>query len=101
MSAYVPAATVTDLKAFWRAIVGLASGRSNATGTVTLAVSETSTTVTDANCASGSFIGLMPMTANAAGALSGISITTSNGSFVITHDSSTEDDRQYTYAIQG
>jgi len=104
MTAYVPPAGSTDLKAFWRSILSLASGRSNATGTVTLTVSATSTTVTDQNCAVGTVPILVPTTADAAAALSTTYIpaaTILNGSFVITHANNSQADRTFLYAFQG
>lgn len=104
MTAYLPSSGTTDLKQFWRSLLSLASGRSNATGTVTLKVSATSTTVSDGNCAVGSVIKLVPTTANAAGAIATTYIppaTVLNGSFVIQHASNAESDRTFSYAIAG
>lgn len=104
MTAYLPSAGTTDLKQFWRSLLSLASGGSNATGSVTLTVSAASTTVTDQNCAAGSVIKLVPTTANAAGALATTYVppaTVLNGSFVIQHASNAESDRTFSYAIQG
>lgn len=104
MTAYIPPAGSTDLKAFWRSIVGLASGRSNGTGTVTLAANATSTTVEDENCAIGSAIKLSPATADAAAAFATTYIplaTVLNGSFVIQHASNSLADRTFAYAISG
>lgn len=55
MTAYVPGITETDLKKIVLAIQQLAAGRSNAVGSVTLATGASSTMVTTANCAAGSF----------------------------------------------
>lgn len=104
MSAYVPGVNDTDLKKFQRAIHGLASGRSNGVGSVTLAVSATSTTVTDQNCAAGSQIILTPQTADAAGALATTYVpaaTVLNGSFVIQHANAASAGRTFNYAIAG
>lgn len=104
MTAYVPPQGSLDLKAFWRSIVGLASGRSNGTGTITLAANATSTTVNDENVALGSVIKLVPATADAAAALASTYIPTAtvlNGSFVIQHASSALADRTFSYAIAG
>jgi len=69
MSVTVPALNETRLSKINQAIQQLASGRSNAFGTVTLAVSPaTSTTVTDRNCGTDTVPILMPTTANAAAA---------------------------------
>ncbi|MGA7810669.1 hypothetical protein [Bradyrhizobium sp.] len=104
MTVYIPPLGTTDLKAIIRSLMQLASGRSNATGTVTLAANATSTLVNDQNCAAGSAITLTAMTADAAAAqasLPGIFVTASNGSFVINHASNAQTDRQFTYAIHG
>jgi ABC-type branched-subunit amino acid transport system substrate-binding protein len=101
MTAFVPGLSETDPKKLILSLQQLAAGRSNATGTVTLTVSATSTTVTDQNCAAGSAIVLTPQTANAAAALATTYVSTANGSFVITHSSNTQADRTFAYAIQG
>lgn len=104
MTAYLPPAGSLDLKAFWRAIVGLASGRSNGVGTITLAASATTTTVSDENVAAGSVIKLSPATANAAAALGTTYVplaTVLNGSFVIQHANNSQTDRTFGYAIAG
>lgn len=104
MTAYVPGENDTDLKKYRRAILGLSQGRSNGVGRVTLAVSATSTTVTDQNCAAGSQIILTPQTADAAAALATSYVpapTVLNGSFVIQHVSNTQADRTFSYAIAG
>lgn len=104
MVVYVPGANETDLKKFRRSIAEQAAGRSNAIGTITLAVSAASTTVTDGNCAATSGIYLMPETANAAAALATTYIpvaTILNGSFVIQHANNSQADRTFLYAIHG
>lgn len=106
MTAYVPSLEEKDLKKFRRSIVELASGRSNATGTVTLATSAASTTVNDPNCAAGSVVILMPTTANAAtevgnGTIYVPAATIINGQFVITHANSATTGRTFLYAFCG
>jgi hypothetical protein len=102
MTAYLPGEGTSDVKAIWRAILSLASGRSNATGTVLLTPSAGSTTTIDNNVAGGSAIQLTPMTANAAAALSTTYVSaTANGSFTLAHASNSQNDRQFTYAIIG
>lgn len=101
MTAYVPSLSETSLRLLITSLQQLAAGRSNAIGTVTLAESATTTTVTDQNCAAVSAIVLTPQTANAAAALATSYVTTANGSFVITHDSNTQSDRTFAYAICG
>lgn len=79
----------------------LAQGRSNGTGTVTLATSGTTTTVTAPTCEANSTVILSPTNSGAAATLTTTYIsTTSNGSFVITHTSSGTS-RIFRWAIQG
>lgn len=105
MSVTVPALTETRLPKINQAIQQLASGRSNAFGTVTLAVSPaTSTTVADPNCGTDTVPQLTPATADAAAALATTYIpiaTVTNGAFVIQHSSSASVDRTFRYALHG
>lgn len=105
MTVSVPGLNETDLKIIIQAIQQLSAGRSNAVGTVTLAVAPaTSTTVTSRNCASGTVPILVPTTANAAAAMSGVYVPTAtigNGTFVIQHASSAQTDRTYLFALHG
>lgn len=104
MTAYVPGLDEKDQKAVIRSLRELASGRSNATGTVTLTTSTTTTAVTNANCAAGSTIIVTPTTANAATEVGNGTMYVSavaNGSFTITHASSATTGRTFLYAILG
>ena len=67
------------------------------TGTVTVANSATTTTVTNAKVTAAARIFLQPRNANAAAAGAFIS-TISNGSFVITHNNATTE-RKFDYLI--
>jgi hypothetical protein len=104
MTAYVPGISETDLKKIVLAIQQLAAGRSNATGSVTLATGSATTTVTTANCAAGSTPILTPTSANAATEVGNgtmfISAVT-NGSFMITHANSATAGRTFLYAVLG
>lgn len=104
MTVYVPATTETDLKKIILAIQQLSSGRSNAIGTVTLTISVATTTVTDANCSSGSVPILVPTTANAAAEVGNGTMYVSavaNSSFTITHANSATTGRTFLYALHG
>lgn len=104
MTITVPGLNETDPKKIVQAIQQLSAGRSNAVGTVTLAVSAASTTVTDRNCAAGTVPILVPTTANAAAAVSTNYVPTAtitNGSFVIQHANNTQADRTFRYALHG
>ncbi len=77
------------------------NGGGNNSGTVTFTVAAASTTVIDTRVSVSSYIGLMPTTANAAGALATTYITTDKGSFVITHTNNAQTDRTFKYGIGG
>ena len=104
MTAYVPGITETDLKKIVLAIQQLAAGRSNATGTVTLATGSATTVVPDRNCAAGSTPLFTPATANAATELGNGTMYVSavaNGTFTITHANSATTGRTFLYALIG
>ena len=104
MTAYVPGITETDLKKIVLAIQGLAAGRSNAVGTVTLATGVSTTTVSTPNAASGSTPILTPASPGAATEHGNGTIYVSavaNGSFTITHVNSTTPGRTFFYAVLG
>jgi hypothetical protein len=112
MTAFVPGITETDLKKIVLAIQQLASGRSNAVGTVTLATGSATTTVSTANgaltqsglIAPGSVPILVPTTANAAtefGAGAWYISAVAKDSFTITHTNSGTTGRTFLWAILG
>jgi hypothetical protein len=104
MTAYVPGITETDLKKIVLAIQQLAAGRSNAVGSVTLAVGASSTTVTTANCAAGSVPILVSASANAATEVGNGTMYVSavaNGGFTISHANSATAGRTFLYAVVG
>lgn len=111
MTAYVPGITETDLKKIILSIQQLASGRSNAVGTVTLATSSATTTVDVASntiapsvIAVGSVPILVPTTANAATEVGNGTMYISavaKGSFTITHANSATTGRTFLWAILG
>ncbi len=79
-------------------------GKLNCAGSVTLAAGQTTTSVQDPRAASGSFVGFMPLTADAAAELAGGTMYVSSrarGSFVITHVNSAQTDRDFAYVIIG
>lgn len=101
MTVYVPDVNDPDLKKVIRSLGQLASGRSNAIGTVTCSTSST-TTVTDANCSAGSFVQLTASSSNAAAAATSTWFSSaSNGSFVVAHTVASTTDRTFKYAITG
>mgnify|MGYP007132436762 CR=1 FL=1 len=85
-------------------LVLMAQGRSNATGTVTLAPSATSTVIPDTRIAADSVILLQPTTANAAAALATTYVQNANrtnGQVTVTHVSNSQTDRTFKYLISG
>jgi hypothetical protein len=104
VTAYAPGITETDLKKIVLAIQQLASGRSNAVGSVTLTTGAATTAVTDRNCAAGTVPVLVPTTANAAAEIGNGTMYISavaNGSFTITHANSATTGRTFLYALHG
>jgi hypothetical protein len=82
----------------------LAQGRSNATGTVTLAPNAGSTTVTAVTCATGATVMLTPTTADAAAEIKNGTLWISavgNQSFTITHANNAQADRTFLWAAYG
>ncbi len=78
------------------------SGKLNIVGELTLAAGAPTTTLNDPLITRASFIGLMPMTANAAAALAALYFDpTASGSVAIRHANNSQTDRQFRYAILG
>ena len=93
-----------DLTKLTLAINELASGRSNATGTFTLASGATTTSVTAPTCAAGSVPILVATTANAAAELGNGTLYVSavgKGSFTVTHANNGQTDRNFLFVCVG
>ncbi len=90
-----------DLQA--RAVVNNAvAGKLNVLGEVTLDANAASTALNDPLITQASFIGLMPMSANAAAALAELYFAPSvTGGVVIAHANNSQADRTFRYAILG
>ena len=90
-----------DLQA--RAVINNAvAGKLNVLGEVTLNPNQSTTTLNDALITQASFIGLMPMTGNAAAAMAGLFFAPSlTGSVVISHANNSQSDRRFRYAVLG
>ena len=104
MSTYIVARDENDLKKFALAIQQLAQGRSNATGSCTLAPSASSTTVVAQNCGAGSVVLLSPRTAHAAAELAAGTLYVSAvalGSFTLAHANNAQTDRSFGYVCLG
>jgi len=77
-------------------------GKTNNTGTVTLADGSSTTTVTDRPAGSDSVITFMPTTANAAADLANLYVSSrDDGQFTLTHTNNSQTDRTYGYVITG
>lgn len=102
MTATIPATFETDQTVQNFCIQELAAGRSNANGTLTLAASVGTTTVTAKNCGAGSAVLLFPTTANGAAAIATTYVSTvSPGSFVLTHTNNVQTDRSFFFVCLG
>lgn len=80
---------------------GVMDGKINATGTVTLTASSTTTTLTDRRIGTGSVILFMPTTQNAAGEIGMYVSSRGQGTATITHASMSQTDRTFAYALLG
>lgn len=107
MSAYVPSLEETDLKNIILAIQQLAAGRSNATGTVTLATGAATTVVTPTQSgliSSNSNIHFTPKTAAAATEWASGNMyvsSVSKDTFTITHTNSATAGRTFMWSVLG
>ena len=93
-----------DLSKLTLAINELASGRSNSTGTFTLAAGAATTVVTAPTCAAGSVPILVPATANAASEIGNGAIYVSavgRSSFTVVHANNAQTDRTYLFVCLG
>ena len=81
----------------------LVEGKSNNTGTVTLATaSATTTTLTDERIGYDSVIVFMPTTANAASAMTNLYVSAkTQGSATLTHSANTSTNKTYSYIVVG
>jgi hypothetical protein len=86
------------------AINQLASGRSNATGTVTLSTVASATTVSAPTCGAGSGVWLFPTTANAASVVASAYVASTDvtkGQFIVHHSSSSTTNRIFFWLAMG
>lgn len=104
MTAYVPSRDEKDLSKIILSLQELAAGRSNGVGEFTLATGAATTTVSDNNCAVGSTVIPVPMTANAATEIGNGTMylfSVANKSFTFAHANSATANRTFRYAIVG
>lgn len=92
-----------DLRTISEVVNNLLRGKTNNTGTVTLAASSaTATTLDNALISADSVILLMPTTANAAAWMNDVYVSArTNGSATLTHSANTATDRTFAYAVIG
>jgi phage tail sheath gpL-like len=94
-----PATSDRDLR---QIVAGIMDGKINATGTVTLTASDTTTTLTDPRIGAGSVILFMPTTANAKTAAANLYVSArASGSATLTHASSANVDQTFGYVVIG
>lgn len=85
-----------------RVLNSVLAGRLNVTAELTLTANVATTTLTDARLSAQSFIGLCPLTANAAAAVGTTYISARNeGSCVVTHANNAQTDRDFSVLIIG
>ena len=90
------------LRRMWVVLSQMQQGKLNAVGSVTLTASATTTAISDARINAESWIGLMPKTANAAGALATTYVSSrSDGTATLAHASTTTTDRGFDFCIIG
>lgn len=90
------------LRRSWLVLSQVQRGKLNAVGSVTLAASAVTTVIGDDRISGESWIGLMPKTANAAGALATTYVSArANGTATLAHASTTTTDRGFDYCIIG
>lgn len=92
----------TDDRTLREIVAGVMLGKLNATGTVTLTASSTTTTLTDPRIGAESVILFMPTTANAKTAAANLYVSArASGSATLTHASSANVDQTFGYIVIG
>jgi hypothetical protein len=99
--------TYLDDQAQWlrllaNSVNGMLQGKTLNIGTVTLTANSATTAMTDSRIGPKSFIGFMPQTANAAGAVSGLYVTArGDGVCTLNHANNAQSDKTFTYVVIG
>lgn len=99
--------TYLDDQAQWlrliaNAVNGMLQGKTLNIGTVTLTANSATTPLVDSRIGPKSFIGFMPTTSNAAGALSGLYVTArGDGTATLNHANNAQSDKTFTYTVIG
>ena len=93
----------SDVREISEIVNNLVEGKTNNTGSITLAVaSATTTTIYDERIGYNSVILLMPTTANAVASLTNVYVSArAKGSATLTHSANTNTDKTYGYIIVG
>ena len=93
----------SDVREISEIVTNLVEGKTNNTGSITLAVaSATTTTIYDERIGYNSVILLMPTTANAVASLTNVYVSArAKGSATLTHSANTNTDKTYGYIIVG
>ncbi len=94
----------TDARGLAAIVNRLNAGKLNCTGAVVLAPGATSTVVADSRTTAASFIGLSPLTVNAAAEMASGTLHVAargGGSFTLAHAESAQTDRSFVYVIIG
>lgn len=85
-----------------RAVNGILQGKTNNVVQVTLTANATTTTVTDTRIGANTGLFFSPLTADAAGALSGLYVSAQqNGSATLTHANTATTDRTFNVLLVG
>jgi hypothetical protein len=102
MTGYPGLGTAPSQREIGERIGRLLQGKFNAVTTLTLTANAASTTLTDKRIGGATWIGLMPLTANAAAALATTWVSArANGSATITHANNAQVDKTYDVLLIG
>lgn len=101
MSSFPPPTAASDLGTVIKAVQLLFRGKMNATTTVTLAASATTTTLQDSRIGGASHIAFTPLTANAKAEGTPAVTTRAKGSATLTHANNAQTDRTYSVLVIG
>jgi hypothetical protein len=102
MTGYPGLGTAPSQREIAERVNRLLQGKLNAVTTLTLTANAASTTLTDKRIGGATWIGLMPLTANAAAALATTWVSArANGSATITHANNAQVDKTYDVLLIG
>ena len=104
MSVYIPPLASVDVKKLTVTVGQIAQGRTNSSGSFTLAPNLTSTTVTfvSASPSTTALLYWQPVTADAAAQMATLYCTgQTKGQFILTHASNTSTDQTFNFEVRG